>query len=74
MNRETFERLDEEKITDNNGILWWNEKHIEEELYYKNMQWITMKNHLEYIKHSYEPVDEPKKAIQHNFCRQKVSK
>ena len=33
-----------------------------------------MKNHSEYRKDRNEPVDETKKAIQHNFYRQKVSK
>lgn len=33
-----------------------------------------MKNHLEYRKDKYEPVDEQQKAIQHNFCGQKVIK
>ena len=38
-----YERNGVEAIVDNEGILWLNEKHIEEELDHKNLREITIK-------------------------------
>ena len=37
ISRKTYERNDIETIVDNDGILWLNEKHIEERLDSKNL-------------------------------------
>ena len=37
ISRKTYERNGIDKITDNDGILWLNEKHIEEALDHKNL-------------------------------------
>ena len=38
INREMYERNGLEKVADNDGISWLNEKHIEEGLDHKNLQ------------------------------------
>ena len=43
ISRKTYERNGIETIVDNDGILWLNEKHIEEGLDHKNLQEITRK-------------------------------
>ena len=53
-----------ETIMDNDGISWLNEKHKICE---------TIKYHSENGKHRYGLVDEPKKTIQLNFHRRKIS-
>ena len=59
-------------IVDNDGILWLNEKHIEEELDQKNLQEITIKYYSDHRKHRYELENEPKKNGM-EFCRQKIN-
>ena len=48
-------------------------KKIEEGLDHKSLQEITMKYHSNHRKHRYELVDEPKKTMQQNFYRRKIS-
>ena len=36
ISRKTYEKIGIGTIVDNDGILWLNEKHIEEGLYHKN--------------------------------------
>ena len=43
ISRKTYERNGTETIADNDGILWLNEKCIEEWLDHKNLQEITIK-------------------------------
>ena len=43
ISRKAFERNDTETIVNNDGILWLNEKHIEEGLGNKNLREITIK-------------------------------
>ena len=47
-------------MVDNDGILWLNEKHIEEGLDHKNLREITTKYNSDYRKHRYELATEPK--------------
>ena len=59
--RETYKKNGLETIVDNDGILWLNGKHIEEELDHKNLRAITLKYLSNHRKHIYEPVDKPEK-------------
>ena len=62
ISRETYERNGIETIVDNDGILWLNEKYIEEELEeHKNLREITIKYNSDHRKRRYEIVNEPKK-------------
>ena len=59
--RKTYERNGIEAIVDNDGILWLNKKHIEEQLDHEHLRIITLKYSLGYHnKHRYELVHEPK--------------
>ena len=49
-----------ETIADSDGILWLNEKHIEEGLSQKNFQMTTVKYLSDHRKRRYELIDEPK--------------
>ena len=51
INRKTYERNGIETIVNNDGILWLNEKHIEEGLDHKNLQEITTKYNSNHRKH-----------------------
>ena len=51
ISRKTYERNGIETIVDNDGILWLNEKHIEERLNHKSLQEITTKYHADHRKH-----------------------
>ena len=46
ISRKTYERNGVETIVDSNGVLWLNEKHIQEELDHKNFRMATVKYHL----------------------------
>ena len=72
VSRKTYERKGIETIVDNDGIPWLNEKNLEEGLYYKKLQEITIKypNHR---KHRYELVDEPKKQCNRIFIDKKLA-
>ena len=52
-----------ERIVDNDGILWLNEKHIEEGLNHKNLQEVITKQNSNHRKHRYELLEEPKKQV-----------
>ena len=60
-------------IADNDGILWSNEKQMEQGLEHKNLWEITTKYHLSHKKHRYELVDEPKKQSNWIFMDEKVA-
>ena len=72
ISRKTSERNSIE-IVDNDGILWWNEKHIEEELDHQKFQEITTKYHSDHRKHRYELVTEPKKEYSMIFIDEKLA-
>ena len=61
MRRKRFESNGKETIIDNDGILWLNEKHIEEGLNQKNLWQITLNYNWNHRKHKYELLEEPKK-------------
>ena len=65
--KETYENNDIEVIVDGIGMLWLNEKHIEEKLGHKNLPVITNKYDPVYKKHRYELVDKPKKQPNRRF-------
>ena len=54
ISRKTYERNGIETIIDNDGILWSNEKHLEEGLDHKDLQEITTKYHSDHRKYNYE--------------------
>ena len=54
ISRKTYERNSIATIVDNGGILWLNEKYIEEGLDHKNLREITIKYHSDHRKHRYE--------------------
>ena len=58
--RKTYERNGIETMVDNNGVLWLNEKLIEEGSDHKHLQEITIKYHSDHKKHRYELVEETK--------------
>ena len=59
--QKTYEINGIKAIVDNYGILWLNEKHIEDGLDHKNLREITTKYHSDHRQHKYELVEEPKK-------------
>ena len=59
--------MDIEVIVDGIGMLWLNEKHIEEKLGHKNLPVITNKYDSVYKKHKYELVDKQKKNQTEDF-------
>ena len=67
--KETYENNDIEVIVDGIGVLWLNEKHIEEKLGHKNLTAITNKYDKVYKKHRYELVDKPKKQTNRRVLR-----
>ena len=67
INKQTCENNEIEVILDGTGMLWLNEKHIEEKLGHKNLPVITYKYDPVYKKHRYELVDKPKKQLNRRF-------
>ena len=61
ISREAYEKYGVETMPDNGGILWLNEKHIEEGLDHKNLKTAISKHLLNHREHRYELVDEPSK-------------
>ena len=49
---------------DNNGILWLNEKHIEQGLDHKSLRETTSKCNSNHRRYRYELVEKPKKKSQ----------
>ena len=73
ISRETYEGNGIETIVDNDGLLWSNEKHIEEGLDYKNLWKIKTKYHSDQRKHRYEVVEEPKNQFNRTFTNAKLA-
>ena len=65
--RKTYERNGKETIVDDDGILWLNEKYMEEGSDHKNLWKITTKYNSNHGKHRYELVEEPKKQVNRMF-------
>ena len=57
IDKETYENNNIEAIVDGIGMLWLNEKHIEEKLGHKNLLVITNKDNQVYKKHRHELVN-----------------
>ena len=60
-----------EKIADNDGTFWSNEKHIEQRVDHKNLRYITIKYYSHQRKHRCEIVKESKKYVNWIFMEQK---
>ena len=73
ISRKTYERNGIETIVDNNGILWLNEKHVDEGLDHKNLRDITIKYHSDHGKQRYELVEEPKKQVNRIFIEENLT-
>ena len=73
ISRNTYERIDIETTVDNDGIVWLNETHIEEELGLKNLQEIKAKHHSNHRKHRYELTKLTKETTHQNFYAQRIS-
>ena len=69
ISKETYKKNDIEVIVDGIGMLWLNEKHVEEKLGHKNLTVITNKYDPVYRKHRYELVDKPKKQPNRRLLR-----
>ena len=67
--KQTYEDNDIEVIVDGIGMLWLNEKHIEEKLGHKNLPAITNKYDAVYNKHRCELVNRTKKQPNRTFSR-----
>ena len=67
ISRKMDERNCIETIVDNDGVLWLNEKHIEEGLDLKNLQ-----ENSSHRKHRYELVEEPKNQVNRIFINKKI--
>ena len=52
-----------EATVDKDGMLWFNEKHIQEGLDHKTLRNITVKHHPDQRKHKYELADKPKSNL-----------
>ena len=68
--RKTDESNGIEKIVNNDGILWLNEKHIEEGLDHKNLREITTKYSPNHRKQRYELVEERIEFLYRKICNQ----
>ena len=62
-----------EPVADNDGILWLNEKHIEEGLDHKNLQEITIKYYSDHRKHRYELDNKSRKQFNRIFIDKKLA-
>ena len=69
IDKATYENNNIEAIIDGIGMLWLNEKHIEEKLGHKNLPAITNKYDQVYKKHRHELVNEAKKQPNRRFLR-----
>ena len=70
---QTYKRNGLETIVDNDGILWLNEKRIEERLDHNDLREITTKHNSNNRKRGYELVEEPKKQVNRIFIKEKLA-
>ena len=68
-----YERNVIETIVDSDGILWLNEKHIEEGLDHKHLREITTKYHSGHRKNRHELTDKPKKRRNRIFINKELA-
>ena len=68
-----YERNVIETISDNDGILPLNEKHIKEELDDKTLPEITITYHSDQRKYRYEQAEDPKKPVNKIFIDEKLA-
>ena len=73
LSRRTYKRNDIEKIVDNDGILWLNEKHIEEGVDNENLRKVTVNYHSDHRKHRGKLTDQPKKKCNRKFIDEKLA-
>ena len=73
ISRKTYERNGVETIVDNDVILWFNEKYMEEELGDQNVRETAIKYTSNHRKHRYELIEEPKKQCNRTFIDEKLS-
>ena len=73
INRKKYERNGIETIVNSDGILWLNEKHIEERLDHKHLLEITTKYNSNHRKHRYGLVEEPKKQVNRVFINKQLA-
>ena len=73
ISRKTYEKNGIETIVDNDGLLWLNEKNIEEGLDHKNLREITTKYNSNHRKHRYELIEAPKKQVNRIFIVGKLA-
>ena len=73
ISRKTHERNVIGAIVDNDGILWLNEKHMEEGLDHKTLREITIKHHSDHRKRKYELVEEPKREVNRILIDEKLA-
>ena len=66
ISRKTYEKSGAETIVDRDGILWLNEKQIEEELDHKTLGEIAVKYHSDHTKHRYKLKNKTKQKTNNN--------
>ena len=72
ISRKTYERNGIE-TADNDGILWFNEKHLEEGLDHNNLRKATTKYHSHHKKQRYELVEKRKKQFNRIFIDENLA-
>ena len=68
-----YERNSIKIILNNDGVLWLNEKHIEEGLDHKKLREVSMKYHSDHKKHRFELVEELKNKCNRIFIDKKLT-
>ena len=66
ISRKTYEKNGAETIVDRDGILWLNEKQIEEELDHKTLGEIAVKDNSDHTKHRYKLKNKTKQKTNNN--------
>ena len=73
ISREAYEQNVAETIVDSDGILWLNEKHMEQGLDHKNIRATAVKYPSGHRKNRYELLDEPKKQPNRIFIHKPLA-
>ena len=73
ISRKTYERNGTQTIVDNDGVLWLNEKYVEEGLDHKHLREITRKCHADHRKHRYELDNKSRKQCNRIFIDEKLA-
>ena len=72
ISRKRYEKNSIETKADSDGILWLNEKYIEEGLNHKNLRGITIKYRSDHRNYRYELMEEPKEQCNRIFIDEKL--